>query len=1025
MKNNGFFAKLIDRKLLVILFMIMVFISGGISYYNLPKQHFPKVVLPVASVVVVYPGATAEDMEELVAEKIEHICMEIDGYDKCETTARDNYCIINVSLSMDLSQSEVDDSFDDLRQKLDTLKPDLPSGVSSITVNDDIMDTAGLILSVTGDKISNDELSQRSKEISNKLRLLEGVKKVDIHGDTPSEVKITVDVNKLNDTDVSLAELAQLIAYHNSTLPTGSVKINNNDIKVYTSGKFENLDDIKNIVVSSNADHIITRLSDIADIRMEVPDDEGYYIYNDQKSTVLAVYFEPGLNVVSLGDEINNIIDDYNATLPDGIVVNKIFMQPDDVQDSIDDFVVNIIESIVLVIIVIMIGMTFRNAIVVSFAIPLAIFSSFITLSVLGYEIHFVSLASLIVVLGMLVDNAVVVSDAIQKNLDSGMERKRAVVEGTSSVALPVFVSMLTTSIAFSSLFVLPGAYRQLSITFPIVIISCLVASYIISLTVTPVMSYIFLKKTNIKKVKKTPVSQKIYNRLFKTAFKHRAITIISSVVAMVAVAVIALSTLDQQIVPKAGKDIITINISSHEEDSIDRTRQIVDNIENILDQQPETEFYLSGVGKSIPRYDYSILPKEDLDKLGDIFVKVDVSKGDRFKNAGEMVDYIQSELDQNVGGASFMVDELGIFALNTKPVELKLYSDDIDDLNTATEMVNSMMLSLDGSKNIQNQNEIGTYNYYVNMDKLKLNTLGLMEAEAQNELSIAMMGRNVSTYRSGNKEYNVVLDANVDSREQIQALKVKSSVTDKKYDVSQFADVSLKPEIASISRVDGRRGRTVYCYSTSKYSDIKLQTQLENLIEQHRDEFPESVTIEKSGVKKQFTEEVLVNIGKAAFVAFIAILILLLLQFGSIKKVGIVFISVPYGIAAGLLALKLTGQFLSLFALIGAVSLLGCVLANAIVLIDCINHEREKGVPVEQACKEAGAQRLRPIMMSSLTTVLGLLPLALFGDALFVPMAILMLVGLLVSMCVNLILVPIVYYIAFRKEEKLKTQED
>ena len=1014
--KEKFFKGLIERKTLIIMIIIMVFVAGIFSYFQMPKQRFPKVVLPVATVTVIYPGATAEDMEQLVSEKVEHVCMELDGFDKCETTAGDSYSVTSVNLSMDLSQEEVDDQFDDLRNKLDTLKSDLPSGVTSITVNDDVMDTAGLILAVSGDNISNDELSQRSKEIADELRLVDGVKKVDIHGDVPSEVKITVNIDKLNDTNVSLAELAEVIGYHNSTLPTGSVNVEGNEIKVNSSGQFESLDDIKNIVVSANDDYIITRLSDIADVRMEVPDDEGYFLYDDKRSTVLAVYFEEGLNVVSLGDEINEVIDDYNDTLPEGIAVNKIFMQPDKVSNSINDFVLNLLESIVLVIIVIMIGMNFRNAVVVSVAIPLAICANFLCNHIMGLEIHFVSLASLIVVLGMLVDNSVVVSDAIQKNIDAGMDRKEAAIKGAASVALPVFVSMLSTVIAFCSIFVLPGAYRQLAISFPIVIITSLVASYLVSMCVTPLMSYIMLRRSKESINNKKPISRRLYDRAFSHAFKHKAATIIVSVVIMLICGSTVL-TLDMQIVPTANDDIITIDVSSNNEDSIERTREIVDNIETVLDEQPETEYYLSGVGASIPRYDYAILPKSDMDSLGDIYVKTNLKNGDRFKKTADMVDFLQSELDSRVGGATITVDELGIFTLNTKPVEVKLYSDNVDDLNTASEMVNDMMSQLEGTKGIQNKNELATYNYYIDMDSMKLNTLGLMEAEVQNELSIAMQGRDVSSYRSGNKEYDVVLNSNIDSREQIKEFKVKSSVMDAKYSVAQFADVTLKPEITSISRVDGRRGRTVGCYTSTRVSEIDVQTALEKMIEENADQFPESVTIENSGKKKPFFEDVLYNIGIAAGVAVIAMLIILLIQFGSFKKVGIVFISVPFGLAAGFLALKVTGQPLSLFALIGGVSLIGCVLANAIVLIDCITNELNNGLPIDEACRSAGGARLRPIMMSTMTTVLGLLPLALFGDTLFIPMAVLMLVGLFAAMLVNLVLVPLVFYLAFRKQ--------
>lgn len=1015
--KEKFFAGLLERKSLIIMLVVMVFVAGIFSYIKMPKQKFPKVVLPVATVTVVYPGATAEDMEQLVSEKVEHTCMELDGFDKCESTVGDNYSVTSINLSMDLTQNEVDDRWDELRNKMDTLKSDLPSGVTSITVDDDVMDTAGLILAVTGDNISNDELSQRSKEIADKLRLVKGVKKVSVHGDVPSEVKITVNIDKLNDTNVSLAELAKIIGYHNSTLPTGSIKVDGNNIKVNTSGQFESLNDIKNIVIAANDDYIITKLSDVADVRMEVPDDEGYYIYDNKRSTVLAVYFESGLNVVSLGDKVNKVIDNYNESLPEGINVNKIFMQPDKVSDSINDFVVNLIESIILVVIVVMIGMNFRNAIVVSIAIPLSILMNFLFNHIMGLEIHFVSLASLIVVLGMLVDNSVVVSDAIQKNMDVGMSNREATIKGVASVALPVFVSMLSSVIAFCSIFVLPGAYRQLSISFPIVIITSLICSFLVSMFVTPLTSCILLRKSKESNGGKIPTSRKLYNWAFSHAFKHKALTIIGSIILMLLCAS-TVFTIDMQIVPTANDDIITIDVSANDENSVERTREIVDNIEQILDEQPETEYYLSGIGLSIPRYDYAILPKADTDNTGDIYVKINLKDGKRFKKTSDMVDFLQNEMNSRVGGATVMVDEIGIFTLNTKPVEVKLYSDNVDDLNKASELVNDMLTQLDGTKGIQNKNELATYNYYVKMDNMKLNTLGLTQAEAQNELSIAMQGRDVSTYRSGNKEYSVVLDTNIDSRDQIKAFKVKSSTMDAKYNVAQFADVSLKPEITSISRIDGRRGRAVGCYTSQRVSEISVQNELEKIISENIDQFPNSVTIENSGKKKPFMEDVLFNIGIAAAVAVIAMLILLLIQFGSFKKVGIVFISVPFGIATGMLGLKITGQPISLFALIGGVSLIGCVMANAIVLIDCITNELNSGLGIEEACKSAGGQRLRPILMSTMTTVLGLLPLALFGDLLFIPMAVLMLVGLFFAMLVNLVLVPLVYYIAFRKKQ-------
>ena len=249
-----------------------------------------------------------------------------------------------------------------------------------------------------------------------------------------------------------------------------------------------------------------------------------------KKGDVIAVYFDDSVNAVSLADVLTKTIDDYSKTLPEGITANTVYFQPTDVNTSVNGFIVNLIESIVLVILVIMVGMNLRNAFVISFAMPLAILGNFIVMKLFGLDIHFVSLAGLVVVLGMLVDNAVVVSDSIQTQLDAGLDKRNAVIEGTSSVIVPVFVSMLTTVAAFASLLTLPGAYHQLAFTFPSVIITCLVLSFLVSIVITPLMCYFFLKKKEPKKNEKGDGKLiDTYNKVSAWTFNHKLITFVSS----------------------------------------------------------------------------------------------------------------------------------------------------------------------------------------------------------------------------------------------------------------------------------------------------------------------------------------------------------------------------------------------------------------------------------------------------------------------------------------------------------------
>lgn len=1005
--KKGLTRTFIEKKTFVIILMCVAIICGTFCYITIPKQHFPEVVLPVAAVSVVYPGASSEDLEELVTKKVEEKVMEVDGFDSCTSQTLNGVSISTVSLNMNLSEDEVEKSFTDLRRKIDDLTPQLPTGVARVSVNTDLLNTAGYLLAITGEGVSGDELSQRADALKDQLKLLDGVSKVEAYGKRESQVTVEVDNQKLNQLNISLAQIGALISAQNSSIPVGDINVDGTDITVNSSGKFKDVEEIKNIIVGvTNTSGTIIHLSDIADIRVEPPADASKYLYNDKDSVVLAMYFDSGLNVVSLGDEVREQVEAYKQTLPDNITVNEIYSQPEGVKDSVNDFIKNLIEAIIIVIAVVMLGMSLRNGLIVSVAIPLAVFISFIVMKIAGIEIQFISLAALIIVLGMLVDNAIVVSDSIQVKLDQGMERMDACTQGSKEVALPVFTSMLTTVAAFACMLTLQGAYRQLSSSLPIVIISALIASYIISMVVTPLMSYLFLKPTVVKKISGFDKLLAKYEQFSHWTFEHKKKTIIGFI-CFALLCSVSLFAIDLQITPKVNNDIITIEVKGYDEIDINKTEKLVKQIQKIVGEQPETEYYLSGIGGGIPRYDFSIMPKAQLDNVGDIFVRIDVSKGTRFKTTADMKEFLYQEISKEITDGEVIVDELGVMALTTKPVEVKIYSENLEHLNQAQALITEEMGKIEGTRSISSSNQIATYNYYIDMDTNKLNSLGLSKAEAQNEVSIALMGRQFSTYRKDGKEYPVMVQSDINDMATLENFKVKSSATNAKYGITQFASVDLNSELSSISRLDGQRGLAVGCYTSAGYSNFSIQTELESKLDNLN--LPEDVRVELSGEKKGFME-VLGSITGAGGISIAVIMLILILQFTSIKQSLLVFISIPFAALTGIAALTLTNQKLSFFALLGILSMIGTVLANAIVLLEFINEERRKGYSTQEACKAAGVKRFRPIVISTMTNMFGLLPLILHQDVIFMPMALLLMIGLFIAMIVNLILVPIIY---------------
>ncbi len=572
---------------------------------------------------------------------------------------------------------------------------------------------------------------------------------------------------------------------------------------------------------------------------------------------------------------------------------------------------------------------------------------------------------------------------------------------------------MLTTVAGFSALLTLSGAYRQLAFSLPVVIITCLIVSFLISLLVTPLTSYLLLRPRDLSKVSKAQKLADFYDKWFQKAFAKPKTTILCLLVFLLLCGS-TLALLDFQIVPKADKDVVTVELTGNSESNLDVTKATIRDIEAVVAEQPEVLYYLSGAGAGIPRFDYSVLPKGEGDNVGDLFIRVDLKQGGRFKKTADFVEYLQNELDARIAGGRMVVDELGVMSLVCKPVEMKVFSEDLTALNDAADLVVQAMREVEGTKGIINSSDLSTYGFYVDMDSKNLNSLGLTKAEVQNELSIALLGRSVSLFSSNGKEYDIVLDSNIDSPAELANYQVKSSASGQKFALQQFAKVTPAPQLTSITRLDGERGRAVGCYAAAGYSNITLQSELEEKISQI--DFPAGVRIEKSGEKKDFLE-LIGSIISAFIFSFVVIFLILMLQFNSGKKVALLFISVPFGVLAGIAGLFITGKKLALFALLGAIALLGCVLANAIVLVEYIDNERAGGVPVAEACRTAGAKRFRPILMSTTTTVLGLFPLAIGGDPLFIPMAILMMFGLAVSMVINLIGVPIVYAMLFKDE--------
>ncbi len=1004
-KRKGVIYQTIYRRALTIAMIGFIFILGIWSYMTVPKQEYPVIQAPAVVISAVYPGISASDMESLVTEKIEDTVMEIDDVDSVESKSMSGVSIVTATFNYALSIDEMTAATDDLRNKIDDLKTsDLPEGVTKLTFDTASLETPGAIIAFTSDVKSSSVLTQKAEELKDNLRRVKNIKKVDIEGTVDEEIEIVVDTDKLNYSVLSLSGIASIVSNQNSILPIGSVDVGEDKIDVNGSGAVNSLEEIENLIVQFSRDNgSVVRLKDIAQISKQTDSESVNYRYNGKPAVLASIYFKDGINMVSEGPKVQSIIDEYLLGLPDDINVEAVSFLPEDVGNSINDFTMNLIGSIVIVLFVVMVGMSFKNGVIVSVAIPLSIFIAFIAMNLLGIEIQFVSLAALIIALGMLVDNAIVISDSIQVRIDHGEAKLDACINGTKEVAFPVLTSTLTTVAIFAIFFLQPGTMGAFITSLPSIVIISLLASYMVSILVTPFMCYFLIDKSKNKVQKHTYVRSFFLNFL-EIGLRKKRTTIVLAI-SLILISGGILSHLEMELLPKSDKMILDIDVTTPSITNINETREVMQGIEEIITHEEEVTDFLVSSGGRVPKYNFSAsVASKSVDK-GSAMIRLDLSNGN-YESISEYAVYLQNKLQESFPGNTIIVSELGVVPAIGSPVQIKLTGDDLDLLNTASQSIESELESIEGVKNVTSTRTFKENTLYLDMSNSTITPYGLTKASIQNELNIALMGREATVYRVNSEEYPIIVKSDIDSIDALKTYMLASSTSGEKFMLKQIVDVGLAPDYSTISRYDGKRTITIGADTLTGYSADTVQKMLKSRL-QAMDLGDIEVVYEGDS---DLLGDAIGSLAIGAVVGIMAILAILMVQFNSFKQVGIILCSLPFGFIGATLGMLLYNKPISMFTMLGIVSLIGVVVNNAIVLVDFINAERSEGIEIEEACREAVKKRFRPIVLSSTTTIVGLIPLALPGNPLFQGMAIAFMAGLAISVLFTLIVIPVIY---------------
>lgn len=1007
---------LIKNRAIVLFFMFLVAAYGLYSYDIIPKQENPSTTVAAAVVTTVYPGATPEEVENLVTNRLEEALKGMDTIDYINSTSMNSASVLMIMFDLEVKIEEVEAQ---LRQLVSNVQNQLPDMCQESIVNTDLVSKNQFIISLSSEKYSRSELAEYAKTIRSSLEKVKGVSTIHIDGEIPKRVVVEANIEQMRLYGISIENILQLMQAQNLSIPAGSISYESGIINVTSSGVFESLRDIENTVIGGAQDSLsFVKLKDVATVYIE--DIENFYYKQDGKDAILLTgTFIEGENAVNIGKKLRKTINEIKSQVPQDIIFHEVMYAPEDIAKSINSFIVNLIESIFLIVLVVMVGVQLRNGLIISVALPMSILITFIVMNLLGIEFQFISITALIVSLGILVDNAIVISEAIQQNLNQGQEKISAIVDAVKVTAMPVFTSTLTTVVTFGIIYFVPGTVGQVAGTIPTVVIAALTASYVIAMFIIPVLAYIFFKPESQEKKQRLSFVKNFFDRLLDFGMKYKRQTVLGAFGTLI-IAALLVTRLGLQFFPAASKPVVYISVTG-ETMSLSKTGQISQDISAVLSQSPYVQNHTYAVGSGLPNFFLTVPTVAPASNVAQFMLQLDPKQLKEAGGTSQVARILQEELTKTIAGAQIQVKCLEYSMPTDAKITLTVTGEDINTINAAAAQLTQALSQIEGTDRVRDTGVIPQYQYKVSFDSETLSTYGLLKYDVVKQLNTSLMGATASTYTAAGSDMDIVVRSSVKSLEDLYKLPISSTVAGTQVLLGQVAEIKLEPSVGQIMHYNGDLYVNVLADVLPGYSSSKIENILSS---QYYDQMDLSgVEITSRGEVKNMLD-LLISLAISAVFAVLIIYVILLLQFHDFKKPLNILTSIPLSLIGCCLGLWVLNMDIQVMALLGLVSLFGIVVNNGILLIEVIDAEIAQGVEVEQACKNAIEQRFRPIMLSSITTCIGLVPLITGKDPMTGPMATVLMFGLLFSTILTMVVVPTIYALTAEKQQAKNNME-
>lgn len=994
---------------LTLLLFIMTVVVGLNTLFNMPRAEDPEINPPQFPVVVIYPGTSPKDMEELVVKPIEKQVSELEDIKRIKTRIDDGSAIIEVEFNY---SSNVNDKYQELVREINALRDKLPSDVLLVEVRKVTPTDVNILqMALVSENASMQLLRNKANELTEALEKVKSLKKVKYHGAQEQEVRIDLHMDKLARMRIPLNAVIGSIQSDAANIPGGSIRAGEKTFNIKTSGKFTDIGDIANTVIY-NANGSIVFLRDVAEVTLHYEEAKHIVRINGHRAVLVTAAQKAGKNISKTQSEYAVVLEAFEKNLPANIVLVKSFDQADNVDRRLSALGIDFIIAIALVLFTLL-PLGYRASFIVMIAIPLSLALALVALNALGFSLNQLSIVGLVVALGLLVDDSIVVVENIERWLRDGYSKQEAAIEGTKQIALAVVGCTATLMVAFLPLAFLPEASGEFIRSLAFAVMAAVFASMIVSLTVVPFFASRVLKTNHNPEGN---IFLRILQRLIKGTYSkvldvalNRPVTTLLVSIAIFIGSMLIFPVIGFKLFPTSEKPQFLININMPLQSNIETTNQMVRRVENELANIPEIAYYTSNTGKGNPRIYYNEIQGNEKSNYAQIFVQLqnDIKPNDK----RDLIEELRT-IFLTYAGTKIEVKDFEQGPPVEAPIAIRITGDNLDTLRVLAAQVKNILDSIPGSVYVRNEVDLLKSDIRININKEKARMLGILTSDIDRTVRLAVAGYNLGTLTDEEKDedYNIVINAPRENYATLQTLEnlFVNNAVGTPVPLNLIANLKFETSPVTINHIDKKRYAVVTSYVKK---GILAQEVLSNFLEKAEGlSLPAGYQIIPAGEAETQAEAFGGGFSTVIILTVFLFITILVLEFKTFKSTLIVLSVIPLGIIGGVLLLWATGNPLSFVAIVGFIGLAGIEVKNSILLVDFTNQLRSEGKSLDEAIRIAGEIRFLPIVLTSLTAIGGLIPIALSSNPLISPLALVIIGGLISSTLLSRIVTPVVY---------------